>query len=450
MTSLKKAYESSWSGWSPTSETSEAKITPFKEGFQNVETRTTCPTGSTTGFPVSLGFTPTEMLYESVIDDVFIDIQYGKSANPPAWSTSTSEPLNVKFGDDTNITTLIYKDAQFKYELKSIQISVATHNSWLLRNGSENKADILLFFSKTAAGGAVDYIIFVIPILQSTAYTNQNKFLQGIYQKSLQGPFTVRDCFPEKNALFLRYGTCLQTSTGITKNVDVFVSSKGLPVNETTMIGIFNNAVETAKNACINGNAQDPNKNGQFCPPQPPPNTLSGTAFNSMTATFISKDVGGDFLSKVSASRNIVEVPASISRTEKVIRADQTSAYKCLPFDPDRDVTDGKIRVDLESGLIVDAEGVALSDVQAQRNKIKEADKGVLLTVAPGAWEKALTTMLAVIFVILSIGLLGVLIYTGFKAFSGGGGVAAAPVVPVQSLRFTAPSRFASSGGPAR
>jgi hypothetical protein len=373
----KKAYESSWKGWEEYDPTP-----PLKEGFQSPSAE--CPAESNT-FPLQLGFAPTENVYEQVLDDLFIDIQYGQSANPPEIAAGS-----ISVGE-INETTLLYKAQQLKYTLDSIQIINASHSTWLLKNGDQNKKDILLYFKRgDGITGGPKYIAFVIPILSSTTYTNQNKLLQSLTNKSLQGPFLIRDCFPEKNTLFLRYSSCLQTTAGGQNTMDVFVSSIGLPLKEEIANALVPKSITAPEGTLLDG-------------------TPSVTEDN--------------FPLKITSSRDVVEVAKSTSfkTSSQVIRADSTSAYKCLPFDPDGEVTDGKIRVDLDSGLIVNAEGQALTDVLEARAKVREEDKGRLEAIAPGNWEKGITITLAVIFCIIAIGLFVALAYTFIK---GGGSVA--------------------------
>lgn len=391
--STKKAYESDWKGWA------EGGAESLQEGFQ-VPTTTTgtavCPTGSIT-FPLRLAFTGiTYTTYEDVVDDIIIDIQYGSYANPPTYQNGI---INV--GEDTSRTSLLYTLNKFKYNLTDMRIAAVSHNSWLLNNKEQNRADIVLYFTKESTNlGGPDYIGFIIPIIQSTTYTGSNKFLQGLYNKNLQGPFTVRDCFPEKDTLFLRYSACLVGTGGAPKRMDVFVSSVGLPVSDSIMTSIKGNATVFPQIT------------------QPEGTVGLGTEISS---------AGTDFQNKISASRYIVEVAKSgtYKTPSQVVRADQTNAYKCLPFDPDGEITDGKIRVDLDSGLIVNAEGEALSNVLEARGKVRAEDKGKLEGVAPGNWEKGITITLAVIFCILAIGLFGMMFYIFFK---GGGDTVEATV----------------------
>jgi hypothetical protein len=110
-----------------------------------------------------------------------------------------------------------------------------------------------------------------------------------------------------------------------------------------------------------------------------------------------------------------------------VIRADQTGSYKCLPFNPDSEVKDDKIRVDLETGLVVNDVGEPLSNVLEARAKIIAQEKGPL-ELKPGNWEKYMTYALAGIFAVFATALM---IYLVIVIFRGGGTTAAAPAAAV-------------------
>lgn len=422
---VNKVYESvtGWQGWDEAEAAADAPL--VAEGFQAAAAApATCPPGATNGFPVSLGFEPNEQLYDQVLDDILIDIQYGRAAVPPSWSTAIEGALKVEFGG-TNETTLLYKSQRHKYTLNMIQIARATHNSWLLKNRAENTEDIIFYFERTGEGTPTEYIFIVIPIIKSSAYTAPIPFLQALHNSSMQGPFSIRDCFPAKDTLFLRYSTCLTASSGGTKTGDVFVSSVGLPVNTATMQSIW------AAAKSIRGTLQE----NRFPVVAPPTNLLSSLIFNTTTSTF-SSDASMDtaFTKKVTSSRDVVEVTANIPRTSsQLIRADQTGSYKCLPFNPDNEVKDGNIKVDLDSGLVVNDVGEPLSDVLEARAKVIAGAKG-RLEEAPGNWEKWLTTGFAVLFFLIAGALLIWLSYTIYKSMTGAPAAAPTSVPTAEGL----------------
>jgi hypothetical protein len=302
-----------------------------------------------------------------------------------------------------------------------IQIAQSTHNNWLLSNKTQNKEDIIFYFKRADSNNSgIEYIFIVVPIIKSAAYTLPNRFLQGIYMPNSQGPFSIRDCFPADNTLFLQYSTCLPATAGGTRNVHVFVSSVGLAVNEGTMRAVFNSAL--GKRPCIDM------QNSSFCPVSPPFNVQSTITFNSGTGTFTNDtNIGTGFTRKVRSSRGVVKLESSVySTSSQVIRADQTGSYKCLPFNPDSEVKDGNIRVDLESGLVVNEVGEPLSQVLEARAKIIAQEKGPL-EIKPGTWEKYMTYALATIFAVFAAALMIYLVIVVFRSSRSPAGVAGVP-----------------------
>jgi hypothetical protein len=416
---INKAYETSWKGWDEYDEAAAAADAPATEGFQAppAASSSSCPAGATTGFPVGLQFEPSSRLYDQVLDDLLIDIKYVRSANPPSWSTSPEAPLTIDFGSRDE-KALYYKSQRHEYTLHMIQIAQATHNRWLLENKAENTEDIIFYFKRSTSDNPIEYIFIVIPIIKSSAYTGSNSFLQGLYDRSRQPPFTIRDCFPEKDTTFLRYSTCLAANSGGTTTVDVLVSSVGLRVNAATMQSVWDSAKRVRESLQAN----------TFPPLAPPTGLLSSQRFETTTATFVS-DASMDtaFTRKVTSSKDVVEVAASRGFTaSQVIRKDETGSYKCLPFNPDNEVKDDKIQVDLDSGLVVNDVGEPLSQVLEARAKMIAQEKGSLES-KPGVWEKGLATTFAVIFFLIASALLVWLVYTIYKTITGPPAGAAAP-----------------------
>jgi hypothetical protein len=99
------------------------------------------------------------------------------------------------------------------------------------------------------------------------------------------------------------------------------------------------------------------------------------------------------------------ETPAEALKVEEV------DAYKCVPFDPDTQVVDGKIKVDTRTGELY-------SQVDAERGVLKDQAKTPSATLLSAEdFVQRLTTAMSVI-----IGLLGGAIIL-YILFSGGGGV---------------------------
>jgi hypothetical protein len=99
------------------------------------------------------------------------------------------------------------------------------------------------------------------------------------------------------------------------------------------------------------------------------------------------------------------------------VREDGLDSYKCVPLDPDKNIQDGKIKVDLETGEV-------LSDVVAERAAVRAADS-VKGSMEPGRLEKymgsAVGIILAVVFfsLILYMGWSWLRSATGYAALDG-------------------------------
>jgi hypothetical protein len=101
----------------------------------------------------------------------------------------------------------------------------------------------------------------------------------------------------------------------------------------------------------------------------------------------------------------------------KLIREDDLDAYQCVPLDPDRNIQDGKIKVDLETGEV-------LSDVIAEREAVRAADstKG---SMEPGRLEKYMGTAIGIVLAVIFFSLILYFIWnwirhaTGYTALDG-------------------------------
>jgi hypothetical protein len=87
-------------------------------------------------------------------------------------------------------------------------------------------------------------------------------------------------------------------------------------------------------------------------------------------------------------------------------REDSLDSYKCVPLDPDKNIEDGKIRVNADTGEL-------LTDVVKEREIVRAADstKGGM---EPGRLEKYLGTALGVILAVILFGSIGYFVYTLF------------------------------------
>jgi uncharacterized membrane protein YjfL (UPF0719 family) len=103
-----------------------------------------------------------------------------------------------------------------------------------------------------------------------------------------------------------------------------------------------------------------------------------------------------DFSNKVQTTTQLLNYAgfkALYPSVDTNIRQDDTSAYQCVPIDPDSAIVDGKINVDLKSGEV-------LSDVLDKRNHLRSAN-AVSAGMSPGRVEKYLGTALGIVLLII-------------------------------------------------
>ena len=355
-----------------------------------------CAVSALRSFPIGLSVTPTDLLYESVLEPITMDIQWATRTTPPTFrdTENSNGYLDEVGAGNTSITTIKYNGKS--YTLDSVQLTAPSHREWILPRSDmqANKADCILTFVTSADTISYKYIVIVAPLLFTSGTTSPG-YLQGLANTSSTGPFTLRSLFPDNpNTLFAYYSSCLNgyTNNASTENVGVFVSVRGTTVNASLM-----NTIAT------NQNMTTDTENNFIYPSYTPPfvsrlnrtgQTIGGTfPFTGYVQTT------NVFLDYASASLNY----RNISMIE---REDTLDSYKCVPIDPDKNIEDGKIRVDAESGEL-------LTDVVNEREKVRAADatKG---GIEPGRLEKYLGAALGVIMAIILIGSTGYFIYTFF------------------------------------
>ena len=291
---------------------------------------------SITSFPLDTTAPISEALYDSVDEPITMNFQWATRSVAPRFLTAGLIDDGVGSGSGSaNISTINFHNTT--YTLDSVQIIKATHNNWILGTKSLNTEDILMTFKNITSSFAT-YIMVVIPIIRSG--TTQPTYLQGLSTSGqsttqLVGSFSISSCMPTNpNSLFAYYVTCLDGYVGHERpsNAYVFVAVQGLAVAPSLMMAM-----------------------SKSIGPVP---TLP---FKSLFANKISIVDNTDFKQYVLSTRVLLDagsVTAVSYEFDK--RIDQTSAYQCVPIDPDRDISNNEIQVDLKSGKL-------LSDVMAER-----------------------------------------------------------------------------------
>jgi hypothetical protein len=75
------------------------------------------------------------------------------------------------------------------------------------------------------------------------------------------------------------------------------------------------------------------------------------------------------------------------------LRQDDVSAYQCVPIDPDSDIQDGKLQVDIKSGEV-------LTDVMAKRAALR-ASHEVAASTGPSRMSTYLGSALGIVLIII-------------------------------------------------
>ena len=359
-----------------------------------------CPAGAITSFPLQLGITATDMLYDTVSEPITMDFQWATRSTPPIFTDKVKCITDEVGGGNTNLTTLRFMNNN--YTVASVQIIAASHTAWILPNTAQvnNTEDIVITFSTTSTTTQYSYITFVIPILRGSSGTSS--YLNGLSNPSAQGPFSLQDCFPtSRQARFSYYATCLAGYSGSanSQNSYVFVSTDGLQVTSTLMATILT----------VTGR---PNTFGTYSPPFLSRLTSTPTTISNIPS----------FTKYVMTTRELLNYTAFrqlYPAIETGIRQDDTSAYKCVPIDPDTAILDGKIHVDFKSGEV-------LTEVLNARDAVREAH-GTNAGIDPGRIEKYLGSAIGILLSIILFG--SILWFTILMFFKGTAGPNTDPLV---------------------
>ncbi len=362
-----------------------------------------CPATSVTSFPVKLGLAVTDTHYESVEEPIAVDFQWSERTTPPTFLSPGTQDAAIDEVGGANMTRMTLRFMEASYTIMRVELAAATHTDWILpaTSRANNKEDLIITFETTNDLVQYKYLIFVVPLLRSSIAVDPS-YLRGLADPTAQGPFKLRHCFPsDSGSRFAMYSTCLDGYGGNAKvqNVNVFVSISGVPITNqlaTDMLGRYSSSATTFP--LVSPPFLTRFQGGQ--------RTLIRQGTRGPTQTVGKQTIGDNsapFTTYVITSRHILDF-ANMGKTfrdsNKIVRETPIDAYKCVPFDPDKQVSaDGKIRVDLDSGAI-------LTDVMAEREQIRK-ENDVQGKMEPGRLEKYISSGLGIVFAILvSVGVL--------------------------------------------
>ena len=336
-----------------------------------------CPTGAIRSFPLKLAITATDVLYDIANEPITMDFQWASRSTPPTFIDTITSTTDEVGAGNTNLTTVRFMNNT--YTISAVQLISASHNSWILPTTQQanNKEDIAITFSSSSTTTAYNYFTFIIPIIRSGTAIQPN-YLKGLADANANGPFSLKDLFPTSaSSRFAYYSTCLAgySQSSATANVYIFVSTSGIQVTSSLIESVLSKSGKL-------------NAFGSFSPPYISRLTSINTVISS-NADFT------NFVMTTTDLLNFAGFSSKYSSLHENIRKDDTSAYQCVPIDPDTAVVDGQINIDLKTG------GLSLKDVMHERDALR-ASHGLSASMDPGRLEAFLGTalgiMLAVVF----------------------------------------------------
>ena len=346
-----------------------------------------CDDNAITSFPLGLTESPSESIYDSVDEPLTMNFQWATRSISPRFITGGSIDEGNGSGA-TNVSTLMFNG--IKYSIHSVQVATATHEKWVLpvTLQSQNQEDMIITFSSFNDITKYTYIILVIPIIRNGKASTDPNYITGLSIPESRGSFSISSCLPtNKKAQFAYYSTCLNGYTGHKnpENIYVFIAIEGIPVSSQLMDSLSKNITTVSL---------------PFMSRLPATQTLLATATT-------------DFSKYVLTTRHLLDY-AGMSRIYKDCtineRTDNINEYQCVPLNPDTDIVDGQIKVDLESGQL-------LSKVLEERDAVRAMSAPTTLTRAgKNRVETYLGSALGILCAILIFSILLYLIFTYAKS----------------------------------
>jgi hypothetical protein len=338
-----------------------------------------CPSTGIRDFPIQNNVKVNDDLILAVKESYLVSVQWAQRSDAPKVAGGGFFDEGSQHSAATNQSTLRLQGNS--YVLQSVQICKPQHVGFV-RDVDKPliQAELILCFSGNGSG-AEKYVLFCIPILNKPT-TSPNVYITAIKNGRLPGgPISVGSIMPEKQG-FLCYSTCLnqvQSGKSVATQARVFVFYEGLffDVGGVNPINV-----------------------------QLPDNITPTTMAVPFT---LQNDI--DFKNFLrSSDLKTGKGDAALNQ-----RVDATSAYKCMPLNPDTQIKDGKIVVDTQKGEL-------LSQVLQERTTdlSAEAPQGGL---TPGDIQKVIAIAFGIGFGLLILSLLAyfVSIYsTGEGSFPEG------------------------------
>jgi hypothetical protein len=348
-----------------------------------------CPTDGLQSFPVAInGFNPSHETYNSIIEPLNFSVNWGTGTDTPEFSEAASVQSGELYHSSFSSTTIEYNSA--KYSLLSVQITKNTHSNWLSLRTSEaintnNQEDIILTFINTV-NSSPTFLILVNPIIRIDRPIVSSAFLTAFANQTSAsvGPDSL---FPNNSKhQYAYYMTCSVLPSLGAINTLVVIDVQGILV-WTNII----NAIKSKYNT---------QRNDVFPEYVSPYNSLF-----SATPTTIKNQMM--FTSKVLVSKGY---SSSLQTPPKPLQEVVTDSYKCVPFNPETDVSGGALYIDSTTGT-------PMTNEIAKRQKAKDDYNSKYASTIPfNILEKYTKTFLIIVF---SMVFLFIIIYSVLSLTAG-------------------------------
>ena len=337
-------------------------------------TNSVCSSFALQSFPVKTLVHPTLDLYFSVLEPLSFEFQWNTRTTPPTFLSSQNGQLS-----EDKKSSVRYNGTT--YTLESVQLTDPTHKGWILPSSAQqnNYEDIILTFSyNTLEGTSGNYLVFVIPIIRTFLNVNESTYLTSIGTTGFTGATSIKSLIPsDPTSLFAYYSTCVAgNGLGVpSQNILNVVSVNGLPMVDVSMARIKKVFTNMSLNTTYGG----------YVPP-------ISIKYSNLSTTL---STPADFTQHINTTQDILHPPTAGQGPIQGPIQDTTDAYKCVPFDPDSQIIDGKITINPNSGTI-------LTNVQAERQALIDAGKETP-PINTGKYAKYMSTTLALVFSLIFV-----------------------------------------------
>lgn len=322
-----------------------------------------CGSGNTS-FPVLPPTVKNQDLYESVRDTIPIEFKLGPRANAPIFVNTGEARI-----DEANDAGTYIRYNGLNYKIVQAQITAPLTKSWILSDvtSANNVADLTIIFQSASSTADPKYVFMSIPILRQATTVIDPLYIAALAGQNVSGPFSLSQCIPSQGD-YATYKTCLEPAPF---NAFCIVFYQGLLVNAATLDAI----------ATLAGNR------GVWPSFKAPTDVTLTTTILPLTPDAFR------------ASVRINTFGAASTAMMSATRVDNTSAYQCVPLDPDRDIASGKLTIDTSTGI-----PQPMTKLLGARESERKAAGGNP-PLAPGEMEKIIAAFLGIILsLILVIG----------------------------------------------